>query len=883
MRKKQSKKIKQKKSQKTKRKDTIYLVPHTHYDAVWVFTKEDYFYINIDLILKKAVELIEKTDYKFLIEQTFLLEKIEKRNPKLFSKIKKFVQQGKIEIADGEYLMADTMLANGETLVREILFGKKYLKEKFGIDVPVMWGADSFGYNAQLPQIYKKSGYKYFAFRRGADKKKFSEFLWKGLDGTKILSHWMPKGYRAGLDLQKLRKTYKELKELAASSHILMPSGSGVTPPQPETSNEVKKWNKKYKDAEIKISRSIDFFKAMEKEARKLEIRKGELYSGKFSEVFPDCASTRMWIKQGTRKYENSILACERWAVVSYILSNLHGKKSIENSEENNYPSDELRESWRDILFLGFHDVLPGTGIDSCYPEVKEIFHQLKNEISEISEESFANIAKSLKVKTDIIVFNPLGFEIKNWTEVELNFERGKIKAIKGLKSNKEEIEVEILQSIRHEDYSLRKVKIGFIAMVPALGYQTYKILTRKPRLKKSSVYLKNNGNIIKNSFFKFKVNPENGLIDIYQKGKWIAGGNSLVLEEELGDLYYHRQILDEPFKTEGGDGIKYGAFKVKKFEIKESPIRTVIKIKGGYLSLRWPYRLLHKMKPLLWRHKFFSFAKEIIIYKDIPRIDFTTLIDNQHPHIRARVRFFTDVKSKKYNCESQFGVVERPTDQHYAKQNEEWKEQPSGTFPSLNWIDYSDKNKGLTVINAGIPENEIRDGNIYLTLFRSVQMVSGDGKMGPTVPVPDAAEFGKHCFYYSLFPHQKDWKQASSFAKAYESSFRPKALQLPIENNGYLDSNKKSLPSEMSFLEIKPNNIILTALKKAEQDDDIILRFFETKGEKTKTEITLFRKPKTVKIVNLLEQEEKEIDFQDQKIKMEVKPFEIVSLKIGF
>ena len=86
-----------------------------------------------------------------------------------------------------------------------------------------------------------------------------------------------------------------------------------------------------------------------------------------------------------------------------------------------------------------------------------------------------------------------------------------------------------------------------------------------------------------------------------------------------------------------------------------------------------------------------------------------------------------------------------------------------------------------------------------------------------------------------------------------------------------------------MSFFEIKPNNIILAALKKSEQDDGIILRFFETKGEKTKTEITLFKKPKTVKIVNLLEQEEKEIDFQGDKIKMEVKPFEIISLKIGF
>lgn len=152
---------------KTEVKDTIYLVPHTHYDAIWVFTKEDYYYINMVAILKEVAELVEKTDYKFLIEQTFLLEELENRYPEVYRKIATSIRRGKIEIADGEYLMADTMLPEGETLIREIQFGKRYAKEKFGVDVPVMWQADSFGLNAQLPQIYKKSGYRYVAFRRG--------------------------------------------------------------------------------------------------------------------------------------------------------------------------------------------------------------------------------------------------------------------------------------------------------------------------------------------------------------------------------------------------------------------------------------------------------------------------------------------------------------------------------------------------------------------------------------------------------------------------------------------------------------------------------------------------------------------------------------------
>ena len=179
----------------------IYLVPHTHYDVVWAFSKEEYLKIN-EAILEEALKLMEFPEFKFCIEQTFLLEEIEKKNPALFKRIEKVIKAGQLNIVDGQYLMADTMLPTGEVLIRDILVGKRYCKEKFDIEIPVAWCADSFGMNAQLPQIYKKTGYKWLAFRRGARRDILqSEFLWKGLDGTTILAHWFPLGYRAGLTL----------------------------------------------------------------------------------------------------------------------------------------------------------------------------------------------------------------------------------------------------------------------------------------------------------------------------------------------------------------------------------------------------------------------------------------------------------------------------------------------------------------------------------------------------------------------------------------------------------------------------------------------------------------------------------------------------------
>ncbi len=847
----------------------IYITPHTHYDAVWVFNKEDYFYINIDFILKEAVELIEKHGYRFMIEQTYLLEEIERRNPCLFEKITKLIKQGKIEIADGEYLMADTMLPHGETLVREILFGKRYVKEKFGKDVPVMWQADSFGLNAQLPQIYKKSGYKYLTFRRGAKKDNPSEFWWEALDGTRILTHWMPMGYRAGLVLDKLEESFQKLKKLAATEHIFMPSGSGSVMPQVETMKAIKDWNKTHKDSKMEIATPIKFFEGLNQNTKNLETQKGEFYSGKFSYVFPNVTSSRMWIKQGLRKYENYILNSEKWSTISWLLGNY-------------YPRKELNECWTKILFTGFHDVIPGTGIDETYDEVKEGFTFLDTHLSNIKNQSQSTIYENLK--EDFVVFNPLSWNVKNWVEIKMQFDKGKVKKIRGIKSGSKEYEIEILEFIKYEDDSLQNIKFGFIADVPSLGYKTYKILEKLPKTSPKKEF-KTKGNIIENQFFKIKIEQTTGLIDVFKDKHWIAKGNELVLENETGGLYYHHQNLEEPLKTEGGEGVRYGCFEIKNFETKKSPLRRVITLKEDYYSLRWPYRMLEKMKPVLLRQKCISIVKKIIIYRDLPRIDFITKIDNKHPEIRIRVKFSTDINSPTYNCESQYGAIERPVNEYYAD-SKDHMEKPSGIYPSQNWIDYSNEKKGLTIMNQGIPSNEIRDNDIYLTLLRSVLMVSADGIAGPSIPVPDAAELKKYTFNYSIFPHFNDWKKANSHKAGTEYNNELRALQLPNKKSS--ESIKTKSTSEFSFLKIKPDNLVLTSMKKTEDSDKIILRFFEAKGEETNGEIILFKEPKQVKSADLLEKTNSEykdrIKWNNGKIiKIAVKPFEIITLKIKF
>ncbi len=847
-------------------KDIIYVVPHTHYDAVWVFTKEDYFYINIDFILKKVIEILDRREeYKFLIEQTFLLEEIENRYPELFEKIRRYVREGRIEIADGEYLMADTMLPQEETLVREILVGKRYIREKFGRDVEVMWQADSFGLNAQLPQIYRKSGYRFIAFRRGCPEIKPSEFLWEGLDGTRIIAHVFPLGYRAGLYIDKWEDSYRFLKECAFTNHILMPSGSGSTPPQEEIIDAVRTWNRTHESSEMKIATPLEFFKEIEKVADKLPVRKGEMYCGRFSPVFPDTASSRIWIKLNLRRLECDLLTLERFDTINYLLTCCDHKEELDNC-------------WRKILFNAFHDILPGTGADEGYTEVRYNIEFLKMKIPHLLEDVLNEILDADSddgEEGDLVVFNPLPWEVENWVEVDLSFDRGYVYDIKGVKCGEEERKVEIIKINRYYDGSIGSARIGFVAKVPPLGYKVYKLIEREPDEKESG-FLIRSSTVINNRFFRVNFSPENGIIMVSKGDRVILyAGNEMVVDSEAGDLYHHYEDIETPVKAESGEGIRFGRFKVDNISVKETPLRIIVSIDTKYYSLIWPYRLTSKWRPIIWKHNYVTFHKEIIIYRDLPRIDFVTIVENRHPRTRIRVRFKTNIRESKYTCETQFGAVERPTDTYYHIPKD-WVEKPSGVFPSLRWIDYSDQHYGVTVLNRGTPENEVRDGCIYITLLRSVDILS-HGKEGPVIPVYDAMEVGKRYeFRYSIYPHEGSWKNAKSYKMGYEFNYDLVALQI--------DPNRR-YRQWRSFLKVEPDNVIMTAFKRAEDGREVIVRVYEATGERTWVRMEFFRDVEVVRVVNLMEEYDEEFDkemkVRGNRVEFEINPFEIVTLRI--
>ncbi len=819
--------------------DKIYLVPHTHYDAVWIFEEEEYFKLN-ELILEKVVKLMEENDeFKFLIEQTYLLEKLKEKNPELYRKIKRFVKERRIEIAGGEYLMPDFMLPQEETLIREILRGRKWLKKEFGIEPEVMWQADSFGLPAQFPQLCKKFGYKYVAFRRGCEAKKPSEFIWQALDGSEIIAHFMPFGYRAGLKPEKWEENIKAMKNFCACGRILFPCGSGTTIPREDLPELVKRWNALHKD-KMKFALPSEFFKEIEKCRKKLVVKKGEMYSSKYEEleVFPDTCSSRIWIKIILRHLERKAIAYEKLLSVLKLM----GMRS-ERGEEI------LNHAWEKLLFMIFHDVITGTSIDSIFVKLKreleKLDKKLETGIKNLLENFCANKGKG------IVIFNPLSFSIKEWVETEVEFRKGCVREIGKAVSFDEISSIEVIEEERYEDSSIKRARIGFIATLPPFGIKQYKL--ESPSLREKEI----NTNSDKKKCLKTRVGNfeieilEGCRLKIYKDKKLICEGNELVLDDEIGDLYEHKSLVSHPLKTESGNGIKYSEFVCSDMKIEEKPSRIVSKAYLTYYALRWPYReATHDYN--IFKHKLLEIEKEVVIYDKLQRIDCRVRIKNFHPEIRLRVGFST--KGKKFICDTQFGYIERR----------------KGKYPCPRWACIEGKNHAITFINFGTPEYEYDGDNLYITFLRSVAKLSR-GDAGPYIPTPHALELGDYEFAYSLYLSEKFCKEC--ICEAHKFNNKPFAFQGGMENG------------QKIFAEVKPENIILLAFKQSESRDSFIARICEYAGENSRSEIKFFKNVKAAEVVDLNEEkrEKRKIKIKGNKIFLSVKPFEILTLKVKF
>lgn len=786
-------------------------IGHTHIDVAWWWTvaqtRE-----KVARSFATVLKLMEEyPDYKFMSSQPVLYYFLEQRYPELLERIKERVKEGRWEAEGGMWLEADCNLTSGESLVRQFAHGKKYFKDTFGVDNKILWLPDVFGYSGALPQIMKKSGVDYFMTTKLAwnqiNKIPNDTFIWKGIDGSEVLTHLItttgvdqdPKKsffttYNGMLHPGSIMGGWERYQNKEINNDILVcygygDGGGGPTRQMLEVSKRMEKGVKGI--PKVRQEGGLTYFRELEKKVRdnkRLETWEGEFYFEYHRGTYTSMARN----KRGNRKSELKLMDLELLGILS-----------------KDYPAEEIERLWRDIVLLNqFHDILPGSSIAEVYEVTKAEYEALANEV----EELIAARLKALAGSGDAVtVFNTTGFARNDAVNL------GAVKAT-GI-TDGENI------------YPVQQTADGAVAYIKGLPAKGYKSFTA---CESSAVspFTRKDDHHLETPFYSIELDENGHFTSIFDKAedrellRSGCKGNMLKLYEDK-PIYFDNWDIDM-FYTEKSwevnDLVSYGW-------TEDGPVRTT-------LTLRW---MCNKS----------VIDQKIHFYADTRRIDFETVADwKEHQHL-LKAEFPVDLHSDEATFEVQFGNVTRKV-----HTNTSWEK---ARFESCaqKWMDFSEGNYGVSLLNDCKYGHSVLNGTVALTLI----------KCG-IEPNPNA-DVEVHHVTYALYPHQGTWKQASTVEEAYN-------LNQPAYAVAGGEAGKC-----FSFASTNKDNVVLETVKQAENGDGTVLRLYECKNARTKVTVKLGVDVKSAALCNLLEETEQELSVENGAVTFTIKPYEIVTLLV--
>jgi len=807
----------------------LYCAGYSHIDLAWRWP-----WVESVEIVKNTTESVLNImkrfpDFKYSMGQAHAYEWMEKYEPQLFREIQEKVKRGKWEIVGGQWSEPDGNLPSGESFVRQSLYAKRYFREKFGVDVKVCWIPDSFGFNWNLPQILARSGIEAFITIRVDldDTKNFPHrlFWWQAPDGSKVKAFIPRDGYMHDLNGEQLVDFIaEEKKELNIGKELVLYGvGNHGGGPTMEMLERAKRAQTVPAFPDFKLTTSLNFFNSItDNEKTKLHTWNNELYL----ERFRGCYTSQAKTKKHNRDGQVLIKTAEKLATIAGLFG-------------YNYPREKIFDVWRTLLFNQFHDVLPGTSINAVYHDTEKEYAHAEKLAKRVSKRAFEVIAKKIDTRgkgTALVIFNPLSWTRTSPVKLSLN----------DLEMDKEWAVLDEFGNaipVQKIDESSIDANLLFLANdIPPFGYKVYCLIEGKSPT--STNFLKFNRTEIENESLQLKIDKLSGLIsEIYDKKS-----ARHVLTESKGNLL---QILKDD--AHGAWNMRFSkppqdldlAQEVKLEEF--GPVRATIKVVHAFVGEK-------KEKPTEDFPSSF-FTQYISLYDGLPYVEVRNEVSWWENHKVLKVAFPVNVFSKTARYEIPYASIERPTGFETPFEKARYE------VPAQRWADLSDGKYGVALINDCRHGYDTKGNVMRLTLLRA-----------PSFPDP-LADRGYHKFKYAVYPHTGDFTKGKVVRQGLEFN---EPLTVIRE-----EPHKGSLPKTHSFIQISPENVVLNALKKSEDDGDWILRIFETAGEAKNVEVSFDRKISSVCEVNLIEDKICSIIPTTTKFSFEIKPFEIRSFKV--
>ncbi len=644
----------------------VYSVGHAHLDLAWLWpireTKR-----KAVRTFTTALRNIEKfPDYVFGASQPQIYEWIFENQSHVFTEIQEAVKKGQWECQGGMWVEPDMNITGGESLVRQCIYGKQFYMEHFNVDVKNLWLPDVFGYSAALPQILRKCGIDTFMTQKISWNETnvfpYHTFYWKGIDNTRILTHFLPTNdYNLANMPDQLMKSAERFAQSDVSNEFLNLYGIGDGGGGPsELHIEL---GLRQRDMEsipkFKFAKGQDFFDKIHKiPEEKLPTWVGELYL----ELHRGTLTSQAYMKKLNRKLELVLRDIEILMVMS--------------GYDRNVFKQEIDRVWKDTLMNQFHDILPGSSIPWVYKDAHKLSEENLQRLENIKETMLFNVIE--KKKNSWTIINTLNWERKDVVQLKC---RDKISGMNDEYGN----EIEFYQN--GDD-------VDCFVSIPALSAVSVFAIESKINKDENFRIIWNKGSIV-TPFYKIDIDENGCLTSIFVKelNREILKGKANVLQLwedkpnnwDAWDVnHYYRGTTPVNAVLENMEIVKHSEISIQikqEFKVGQSRIHQIVE---------------------LFTHK--------------PGIVFHNKVDWREERKMLRVQAVPDIQAVNASYEIQYGTLERP-----AHNNTSWDE-TKFEVTGHRFADLSQADMGFALINDCKYGHYIKDNVMELTLLRSPQ-----------------------------------------------------------------------------------------------------------------------------------------------------------------
>lgn len=764
---------------------TLHMIGNGHIDPVWLWQWHEGYH-EVKATFRSALDrLSEYDDFVFVSSSAQFYEWVERSDPAMFEEIKQRVAEGRWRVVGGWWIQPDCNIPSGESFVRQALYGQRYFREKFGVMATTGYNVDSFGHNGMLPQLLRKAGLRRYVFMRPMPHEKGLPgrlFWWQADDGSRVLAFRLPFEYCTwGKDLeQHIRRCAGELKPPFDELMCFYGVGNHGGGPTRENIESIRRLNDDPDFPRLVFSDPDTFFETIE--ARDLPI---PVVHDELQHHASGCYAAHSGIKRWNRQAENRLISAEKFAAIAYRLTGMP------------YPREEFARAWKQVLFNQFHDTLAGTSLEAAYDDARDQLGEALAIADRVQNDAIQSIAWAIDIPAQegvkpLTVFNPHAWRSR--VNVALQT-RGVPAAFALLDDEDRPVPVQDVQSWATSGGQRR---LTFTADLPPLGWRTYRIVPVEAA-PASETSLSATDHTLENRFFRLEIDPQTGQIaSLFDKRHGV---------EVFAGPAARAVVIDDPSDTWSHNVFRFqdeiGQFMATSVRLVESgPVLTTVRVKSAFGAS--------------------TLTQDFTLYDDLPQIDVRVTVDWREKHKMLKLRFTVNQIFMRAVYEIPYGHIERE-----ATGDEE---------PGQSWLDVSGtvretgETYGLSLLNDGKYSFDVNVRDIGLTVLRSPVYAHHI----PTQPQPDRdysyIDQGMQTFTYSLLPHAGSWEMAGTVRRAAELNQRPIAL-LGTYHDG-------SLPQSRATVEVTPENIVVGAVKLAEDNDDLIVRCYESSRVATEAEL---------------------------------------------